>query len=239
MPITNTSPILVIIPVHNEKGTIADVINEVRNKAPPCDILVVDDASNDGSLKIARQTGVLVVDLPFNLGIGGAVQTGFKIAKQRGYDIVVQVDGDGQHDPSFIGQLVKPLIAGTSDISIGSRHLHEETAEPSLTRRAGMRFFSWLTSRLTSSTVTDCSSGFRALNKRAFSLFADDYPVDFPDAEALIAAHRAGLTISEIPTRFRQRDQGQSSLRAWRLFYYPLKETFSILMMMSRRQSQA
>ena len=236
---TNSSRILVIIPVHNERSSIARVISEVRATAPDCDILVVDDASDDGSQRIARQLGAMVVVLPFNLGIGGAVQTGFKVAKQLGYEIVVQVDGDGQHDPSYIKQLVEPLMTGVSDISIGSRHLYVGNSESSLTRRAGMRFFSWLTSRLTSSTVTDCSSGFRALNKRAYVLFSDDYPVDFPDAEALITAHRAGLRICEIPTRFRERDQGKSSLRAWRLFYYPIKETFSILVMLSRRQSNA
>jgi len=233
------SRILVIIPVHNEGNSIARVISEVRATVPECDILVVDDASGDGSQKIARQLGAMVVALPINLGIGGAIQTGFKVAKQKGYEIVIQVDGDGQHDPSYIQQLVEPLVAGTSDISIGSRHLYNGGCESSLTRRAGMRFFSWLTSRLTSSSVTDCSSGFRVLNKRAYVLFSDNYPVDFPDAEALIAAHRAGLRICEIPTRFRERDQGRSSLSTWRLFYYPIKETFSILVMMTRRQSNA
>src|SRR5438132_9201682 len=125
------SRILVIIPVLNERNNIARVISEVRATAPNCDILVVDDASNDGSQKIARQLGAMVVDLPFNLGIGGAVQTGFKFAKRRGYEIVIQVDGDGQHDPNYIKQLVEPLAAGTSDISIGSRHLYDGSCESS------------------------------------------------------------------------------------------------------------
>ncbi len=229
---------LIIIPVHNEVHTIARVINEVRASAPVSDVLVIDDASTDGSSEAARLEGALVMDLPFNLGIGGAVQTGFKLAIQRGYDVVVQVDGDGQHDPSFIKQLIEPIANGTTDISIGSRHLHDGNSKSSTTREVGMRFFSWLTSYLTSVKVTDCSSGFRALGRNAYTLFSEQYPVDFPDAEALIAAHRAGLRITEIPVKFRAREKGHSSLHSWRLFYYPFKEIFSILVSLTHRPSR-
>ncbi len=238
-PTNNRAKILVIIPAHNEENNIERVIAEIRSASPDLDLLVVDDASTDGTRRIARQCGVEVATLPFNLGIGGAVQTGFKVARRLGYNIAIQVDGDGQHDPSCIQQLIEPLIRNEADIAIGSRHLYNGNAKPSLARNVGIRFFSWLTSRATSQEVTDCSSGFRALNKRAFGLFADDYPIDFPDAEALIAAHRAGLRIREVGARFRERARGRSSLRSWRMLYYPFKETLSIVIMMTRSQRPA
>ena len=228
-----------IIPAHNEQDSIGKVIDEIKSTGQNLDLLVVDDASTDGTKKVVRQSGVAVATLPFNLGIGGAVQTGFKIARMLGYDAAIQVDGDGQHDPAWIHALIGPLVKNEADIAIGSRHLHNGNSKPSLTRAFGIRFFSWITSRAISQEVTDCSSGFRALNKRAFSLFADEYPVDFPDAEALIAAHRAGLRIREVGVKFRNRSHGRSSLRPWRMMYYPFKETFSIAMMMTRRQRPA
>ena len=227
--------VLAIIPAHNESESIERVINEIRSAEPYIDILVVNDASTDGTSVIARNLGVRVADLPFNLGIGGAVQTGFKVARDLGYEAVVQVDADGQHDPSSVTGLIEPLLNGNADITVGSRCLQNGNAKPTLARHLGMSFFSWLTSRAISQDVTDCSSGFRALNARAYCMFADDYPVDFPDAEAIIAAHRAGLRILEIPAKFRTRNHGRSSLRSWRMLYYPFKETFSIAVMMTRK----
>jgi len=152
---------------------------------------------------------------------------------------VVQIDADGQHDPSGIKDIVEPLLNGEADVSVGSRHLPSRGQESTFTRYAGIKFFSWLTSWITSQDVTDCSSGFRALNKRAFQFFAQDYPIDFPDAEALIAAHRAGLRIRETRARFRSRNHGRSSLRNWRMLYYPFKETLSIAMMMTKKPRKA
>src|SRR5919108_3409362 len=163
------SSTLVIIPIHNEEESIGGVITEIRTKASNCDILVVNDASTDNGPRISKELGVPVLDLPINLGIGGAVQTGFILAKVKDYDIVVQVDGDGQHDPSFINDLTAPITAGKADISIGSRHLYDHNPAASITRRMGIRFFSWLTSNLTSAPISDCSSGFRALNRKAYT----------------------------------------------------------------------
>ena len=227
--------VLAIIPAHNESESIEQIIGEIRTVEPHIDILVVNDASTDGTSGIARNLGVKVADLPFNLGIGGAVQTGFKIARELDYEAVVQIDADGQHDPSSVTGLIGPLLNGNADITIGSRQLQNGNAKPTFTRHLGISFFSWLTSRAISQVVTDCSSGFRALNARAYRMFADDYPVDFPDAEALIAAHRAGLRILEIPAKFRMRNHGKSSLRSWKMLYYPFKETFSIVVMMTRK----
>ena len=230
--------ILVIIPAYNEERNIADIINEVREKAPKVDILVVDDGSKDKTAETARHLNVTVVSHPFNLGIGGAVQTGFRIAKMWNYDIAIQVDGDGQHDPALISQLIKPIVEEKADISIGSRYLNNENVNISFIRNAGVQFFSWLTTKITGKRITDCTSGFRALNKRAIEFFADEYPVDFPDAEALVLALRAGLRISEIPVRFRVRKGGSSNLYFWRFLWYPIKEGFSIMMLLTKRQRE-
>ena len=231
--------VLVIIPAYNEENSIGDVVREVRSSEPQFDILVVNDASTDRTASIARSMGVAVASLPFNLGIGGAVQTGFKYAKQHGYDIAVQVDADGQHDATFLGRLIAPIVKGETDISVGSRFLHNGNSKPPFVRNLGIHFFSWLTSRIASQRITDCSSGFRGLGRKSFEYFADSYPTDFPDAEAIIAAHRAGLRVSEVPVKFRTRNSGTSSLRTWRLLYYPIKEVFSIVMMETRKKDSA
>jgi len=230
--------ILVIIPAYNEEKNIAETIREVQEKAPYVDILVVDDASQDKTGEMARQLGVPVVSHDFNLRIGGAVQTGLKIAKMNRYDIAIQVDGDGQHDPALISEIIKPLVESNSDIVIGSRYLKNENVDVSFTRSLGIRFFSWLTTKITGQRITDCTSGFRALNEHSIELFAKEYPTDFPDAEALIFAHRAGLEMTEIPVSIRSRERGRSSLNSWRLLYYPIKEIISIVMLLTKKQRQ-
>jgi glycosyltransferase involved in cell wall biosynthesis len=210
-------------------------INELKLNVPFVDILVVDDGSKDGAGRVAKQNGVTVVRLPFNLGIGGAVQTGFKYALYNDYDVVVQVDADGQHDASCLSDLVDFLLAGKADIVIGSRYLNGDPLRVSLVRDFGIRYFSWLTSKAIGQRITDCTSGFRAINKSALRFFSENYPVDFPDAEALILAHRAGLRIAELTARFRRRSQGKSSLRMFRFLYYPVKETFSVLMILTKQ----
>jgi glycosyltransferase involved in cell wall biosynthesis len=230
---------LAIIPAYNEEGALESIVKEINAVDAAIDILVVNDASKDGTLAIAKGLGVRVADLPINLGIGGAVQTGFKIAQKLGYDSVVQLDGDGQHDPLFIGEVLDPVLSGKADISIGSRYHVNGGSRPVFVRNLGIRFFSWLTSALTSQKIGDCSSGFRALNRRAYEFFAEQYPVDFPDAEALVIASRAGLKIVETPVKFRDRSSGRSSLQLWRMVYYPFKESFSILMLMTKKPARS
>jgi len=225
----------VVIPAYNEEGNLVDTIEEVREKAPWVDILVVDDGSDDNTAEIARNLGATIVSHCLNLGIGGAVQTALKIARMWDYDVAVQVDGDGQHDPGFIAELVRPIVEDAVDITVGSRFLKNKKADGSLIRHIGIHFFSRLASLITRTRITDCSSGFRALSKNAIELFSDDYPVDFPDAEALIVAHRAGLRIAEVPVQFRSRRRGKSSLHFWRFLWYPVKEGFSILMLLTKR----
>jgi glycosyltransferase involved in cell wall biosynthesis len=228
--------ILVITPAHNEEKAIDKTLKEIRAKAPFVeDIAVIDDGSRDRTAEIASNRNVSVVRLPINLGIGGAVQTGFKYAMLNGYDIAVQMDADMQHDPSYLGSLIKPIVERKSDIVIGSRYLSGKPEEMPRIRNVGVKYFSWLASKIIGNKITDCSSGYRALNKKAFKFFSSNYPVDFPDAEALVIAHKAGLRITEVYAPFRKRKTGRSSLRSSRLLYYPLKETFAILVLLTRK----
>jgi len=230
--------VLVVIPAYNEQENLAKTIEEVKTNAPFADILVVDDGSTDETAHVAKQMGVDVVSLPFNLGIGGAVQTGFKYAMYNDYDVVVQVDADGQHDSSYIVRLVEYLLNGKMDIVIGSRYLNDDPPTMSWIRNLGIRYFSWLTSKVIGQRITDCSSGFRALNKDAVRFFSENYPVDFPDAEALILAYKAGLKIAELPVKFRNRSRGKSSLRFLRFLYYPFKETLSIMIILTLKKGR-
>jgi glycosyltransferase involved in cell wall biosynthesis len=228
--------VLVIVPAHNEEKSIGATLEEIKEKAPFIDIIVVNDGSTDATAEIAQQHRVKVLNLPINLGIGGAVQTGFKYAMLKSYDIAIQIDADGQHDPSYIGSLIQPLVEGRADIVIGSRYLDKDLIEAPLIRHIGIKYFSWLTSILIGYKITDCTSGYRALNSRAIEYFSNNYPVDFPDAEALIMAHKAGLKIVEVPVKFRKRSAGKSSLRSLRLLYYPLKETLAILKLITKKE---
>lgn len=228
--------ILAIIPAYNEETNITNIINEIRGVHPEINIVVIDDGSKDKTSELARKMNVTVISHPFNLRIGGAVQTGFKFAEREGYDVAIQVDADGQHNPSFISQIVKPLIEDKADISIGSRYLGNENVKISVVRHVGVKFFSWLTTKMIGRRITDCSSGFRALNRRAIKFFAREYPLDFPDAEALILAGRAGLRMYEVPVRFRLRNRGKSSLSFWRFLYYPIKEIFSIITLLTKER---
>jgi len=230
--------ILVIVPAHNEEESLGMVLDEIRRKAPFVDIVVVDDSSTDGTAEVATKYDVKVLSLPINLGIGGAVQTGFKYALREGYDVAIQVDADGQHDPAYVPKLVDYLLTEKVDIVIGSRYLNNDPPKLSFVRNLGIKYFSWLTSKIVGRKITDCTSGFRALNKIAIQFFSDNYPVDFPDAEALILAHKAGLKIAELPVRFRNRNQGKSSLHFLRFLYYPFKETLSIITILTIRKKR-
>ena len=227
--------VLVIVPAHNEELNLVATLKELESNAPFADVLVVDDFSSDKTILVAEQNGAKVVRLPFNLGIGGAVQTGYKYAIYNGYDIAVQGDADGQHNTSCLLNLINLLLENKADIVIGSRYLNENPLRVSLIRDVGIRYFSWLTSKVIGKKITDCTSGFRAINKKALTYFSENYPVDFPDAEALILAYKAGLRITELPAKFRKRVNGKSSLSLLRFLYYPIKETFSILIILTRR----
>ncbi len=221
--------ILVIIPAYNEENNIQHTIKEIKEKASYVDILVVNDGSTDRTNEIAMNNGVKVANQPFNMGIGAAVQTGFKIASEEGYDIAIQIDADGQHNPSYIPKLCEPILHGDADVVIGSRYKKKSEYRTSFVRLSGIKFFSWLTSLIIKQKITDTTSGLRALNKDAYSLFSEEYPTDFPDAEAIILLGYRGFRISEIPIEMRNRSGGISFFSIPKLLYYPFKNLLAIV----------
>jgi len=220
--------ILIIIPAYNEEECLPGVMQDLRSHAPNADILVVDDGSRDRTAEVARQTGVKVASLPYNLGIGGAMQTGFQYARNNGYDIAIQFDGDGQHMAAEIEILLDPLQKGRADIVIGSRFLKRGDYRPSFFRRIGISIFSTVLSAIMGMPVTDTTSGFRAVNSRVIEFFARVYPEDYPEVESLVLLHRAGMTIAEVPVRMRDRTGGRSSITPIRSVYYMIKVLLAV-----------
>jgi hypothetical protein len=229
--------ILVIIPAYNEAGRVASLVLELRQRHPAFDILIIDDCSQDATYEEARLTGAKVISLPFNLGIGGAVQTGIKYAGDHDYDAAVQVDGDGQHDPLYIADIIAPVLSGRLDMCVGSRFLSDSGFRSSFLRRIGIRFFCWLIGVLTGRELTDPTSGFRAYGRRAIEIFSHYYPIDFPEPEGLVVAERYGASIGEVPVVMRERKGGASSIRHLLTAYYMIKVTLAIILWTVRRTS--
>jgi glycosyltransferase involved in cell wall biosynthesis len=215
---------LIIIPAHNEEESLPKLLEEVRHAG--YDAVVVNDASSDATELLTKAAGFPVLSLPVNLGIGGGVQTGFVYALRNGYDIVVQVDGDGQHDPGQISKVIGPIVAGEADCVIGSRYMTESPDtgyKTPFARRAGMYFSTGILYMATGMLVHDTTSGFRALNRDAFGFFATQYPVDHPEAEALLLLHQACFRIQEVPVSMRCRSDGQSLFTFFKSMLYPLR----------------
>jgi glycosyltransferase involved in cell wall biosynthesis len=225
---------LAIVPAFNERAAIASVIEELR-AIPWLDVVVIDDGSGDGTAAEAVRAGARVITLPFNLGIGTAVQTGYLIAQDSGYDIAIQVDGDGQHPPSEIAVLVAALQSGEADLVIGSRFLEVGTFRSTRGRRIGIALLARIVSLATRSRLTDTTSGFRAAGPRAIALFAAAYPHDYPEVESVVVAHRAGLRVREIPIQMHERKGGRSSITPVRSLYYMIKVSMAIGMVLLRR----
>ncbi|MGE5197627.1 MAG: glycosyltransferase family 2 protein [Deltaproteobacteria bacterium] len=221
--------VLIIVPAFNEEKSIGRTIEDIRKNIPDSDVLVINDGSSDSTLEVARKKGALVIDLPYNLGIGAAMQTGYKFAERENYDIVVQCDGDGQHPAYQIKNLIAPLLRNEADISAGSRFLGSFGYKSTVTRQVGIVLFSKMLSFLTGMSLTDTTCGFRALNKKAFKSFAVYYPVDYPEVEALVLAHKEGLKIKEVPVRIYRRKEGSSSIHFLGSFYYTIKVLLAIL----------
>jgi glycosyltransferase involved in cell wall biosynthesis len=227
---------LAVVPAYNESTTIEGVIRAIDAHAPEFDVLVVDDGSTDSTAKLARAAGARVVRAPFNLGIGGAVQTGFVFAREHGYRFMVQVDADGQHDPREIRTLSEAMDAHTSvDVVCGSRFLdpNRDYLAP-ISRRTGIHIFAFLLSRLVGERVTDPTSGFRLYNRRAINLFARDYPHDYPEVEAVLMLHHHRLRMREVPVRMLARGGGASSITSGKSVYYMVKVLLAVFVGLAR-----
>jgi len=228
---------IAIVPAYQEEAVIASLVLEIKSFDPSLDIVVVDDGSTDRTAASAAAAGAAVVRLPYNLGIGGAVQTGFKYALERGYDIAFRLDGDGQHDPAELPKLLEPLARDDADVVVGSRFAGgDREYRPPFARRAGIRWFAGLVSLLTRQQLTDTTSGFQAVNARGIRLFAADYPHDYPEVEAAVMVVRHRLRILEVPVRMRERELGASSITTLRSLYYAIKVTLALLVGIFRRR---
>ena len=221
--------ILVVIPAYNEVASIGRVIEEVKKHLPEADVLVVNDGSLDSTSSEARDKGALVLDLPYNMGIGGAVQTGCRYAFQHEYEFALRLDGDGQHHPQEGAKILNPLLKGEADIVIGSRFLSKEGYKSTFLRRMGIRFFSFVIWLITKVSVKDPTSGFNGLNRKGIELISSKYSADYPEVEALIAARKRGLRIKEVPVIMEKRSEGKSSIDYLEAVYYMIKVSISTL----------
>ena len=230
------SRLVAVVPAFDEAGAIGSVVREIRAFDPSIDVVVVDDGSADATAATAAAAGAAVVRLPYNLGIGAAVQTGFRYALENGYDVAVRLDGDGQHDPAELPTLLEPLVRGDADVVTGSRFRDSESGyRPPLARRIGISWFARLVSLLSGQRVTDTTSGFQALNRSGIALFASDYPSDYPEVEATVLVLKHRLRLVEVPVRMREREHGSSSITFLRSLYYAVKVTLALLVAMGRR----
>ena len=221
--------ILVIIPCYNESQNIAQVVRRLQSACPQADYIVVNDCSTDPSVQVLQAEGCRYLDLPINLGIGGGVQCGYRYAARHGYDVTVQMDGDGQHDPAYLMDVVAPVAEGRLDMCIGSRFITREGFQSSSMRRLGIHFLSGLLRLLTGCRVLDVTSGYRACNKELTAVFANQYAQDYPEPEAILRSVCAGYRVGEVPVVMAQRQGGVSSINALKGVYYMIKVSLSLL----------
>lgn len=222
--------ILVIIPMYNEEENVQSVIESLGTIGDEIDYIVINDCSKDQTLHILEEINANYIDLPVNLGIGGGMQCGYLYALKNDYDIAIQLDGDGQHDPNYIKTIVKPILDGQADFVIGSRFIDKKGFQSSGARRMGIRLLSRLIKFSCKTQVYDVTSGFRAVNKKVIQMFANNYAQDYPEPEAIVAAVMNGARIKEVPVIMHERIGGESSINAWKPIYYMIKVSIAILL---------
>lgn len=219
---------LIIVPAYNEEESLPGVIRDLREHAPSAHVLVVNDGSRDATADIARKLGVVVLDLPFNLGIGGAMQAGYLYAERNAYDVAVQFDGDGQHRAEEIHKLLQRIMAGEADLVVGSRFMVSSGYKAPVFRKMGIGIFSFVLSGILGMAVTDSTSGFRAANRGVIEFFARIYPDDYPEVESLVLLHKVNKRILEVPVAMSERTGGTSSITPVRSVYYMTKVLMAI-----------
>ncbi|MBQ1821871.1 MAG: glycosyltransferase family 2 protein [Lachnospiraceae bacterium] len=220
---------LVIIPAYNEEGAILKTVRDIEAKAGSFDYVVINDCSKDHTRQILEENGLNHVNLPMNSGIGAAVQTGYIYAAENGYEMAIQVDGDGQHDAAFLERMAEILEESDANMVIGSRFIKNEGFQSTGLRRLGIRFFTWWIKRLTGEVVTDPTSGMRLADRKVIELFAKDYPRDYPEPETAVTVLKAGYKIKEIPVEMRARESGKSSISMKKSIYYMIKVPLACL----------
>jgi glycosyltransferase involved in cell wall biosynthesis len=228
---TRVAPTCVIIPAFNEEEAVGHVVRSVNEALPTACVLVVNDGSSDGTARSAEQAGATVLSLPVNLGIGGAVQAGYRYALEHAFQLAIQIDGDGQHDPQEAMRVLAPILTGEADMIVGSRWLGRGDYVAPRSRRFGMRILAKLVSRATGTVLTDSTSGFRAVGRRGIELFAHEYPTDFPEVETIVLATRRGLRVREVGVRMEQRTTGRSSISGVRSSAYYMIRVIMVLLL--------
>ncbi|HHJ8082112.1 TPA: glycosyltransferase family 2 protein, partial [Streptococcus pyogenes] len=203
---------LIIIPAYNESSNIVNTIRTIESDAPDFDYIIIDDCSTDNTLAICQKQGFNVISLPINLGIGGAVQTGYRYAQRCGYDVAVQVDGDGQHNPCYLEKMVEVLVQSSVNMVIGSRFITKEGFQSSFARRIGIKYFTWLIALLTGKKITDATSGLRLIDRSLIERFANHYPDDYPEPETVVDVLVSHFKVKEIPVVMNERQGGVSSI---------------------------
>lgn len=220
---------LIIIPAYNEEENIAKTIADIQKNAEGFDYVIINDCSTDRTKEICRYNNFNMITLPINLGIGGAVQTGYMYGLRNGYDLAVQIDGDGQHDPVFLESMADYMEENQADMVIGSRFIDKEGFQSSGARRIGIKYFTLLIRLLTRQKITDPTSGLRMVNRDVMKCFSNDYPKDYPEPESVVSILRRGKKVLEIPVIMRAREGGTSSISLMRSVYYMIKVTLAIL----------
>lgn len=226
---------IVIIPAYNEEKSIEKTVEDIIQNAPEFDYVIVNDCSKDDTLRICMEKGLHVLNLPINLGIGGAVQTGYRYALKNGYDFAVQFDGDGQHDAKYLQQMRDHMIEHKQNMIIGSRYIQKEGFQSSGLRRFGIRYFSVLIKILTGTKITDPTSGMRMVDREVIEIYAESYPKDYPEPESVVAILNQKKKVGEYPVIMRERMEGVSSISPMRSVYYMIKVTLAILVEMLRK----
>lgn len=225
----NGNKTLIIVPAYNEEEAIKKTVENIKKHNEDCDVIVINDGSRDNTLKEAQKTNAIVIDLPSNLGIGGAVQTGYRYALKNGYDIAIQVDGDGQHNPAYISEMIKLISEENYDMVIGSRFINKTKYKQTFFRMLGINITSAIIKGITGEKIYDTTSGFRAVNKEIIEYFANNYPYDYPEPDTNMQMILKGMKIKEIPVEMNQRETGVSSISPLKSISYMLKVTLSLI----------